>query len=66
MRGMIDHEHFDAVRYVTEAAPLVGLQLTPERVGEIAAAFALVVRIGAPALAYKLPREAEPAPVFAP
>jgi hypothetical protein len=66
MMGMIDREHFDAVAYVTAAAPLIGLALTPERIEQVAAAFALVVRIGAPALAYTLPPEAEPAPAFTP
>ena len=63
---MIDQEKFDAVAYVTAAAPLMGLALTPDRVEQVAAAFALVLRIGAPALAFTLPPEAEPAPVFTP
>lgn len=63
---MIDPEKFDAVRYLEETAPLAGLALTPEEVEKVAAAFALVVRFGAPALACELPADAEPAPVFRP
>ncbi len=63
---MIDHEHVDALRYATAAAPLVGLRLAPERLEQVAVAFALVTRIAAPALSYPLPAETEPAPVFVP
>jgi len=63
---MIDADNFDARAYVAAAAPLVGLAFTPERVEQVAAAFALVVRIGAPALARGVPAEVEPAPVFTP
>ena len=63
---MIDPGGIDPVRYVTEAAPLIGLALTSEQVEQVAAAFALVVRFGAPALAFELPPDAEPAPVFSP
>jgi hypothetical protein len=63
---MTDPDQFDAVRYVNETAPLLRLTLTAEQVEQVAAAFALVVRIGAPALAFELPPDAEPAPVFTP
>ena len=56
----------DPLAYVTAAAPLVGLHLSPARLAEVAAAFALVQRFAAPALEYDLPAEAEPAPVFRP
>ena len=55
-----------ACRNVTAAAPAMGLSFTPERVQIVAEALALVVRIGAPALSYKLPPYSEPAPVFIP
>jgi 1-carboxybiuret hydrolase subunit AtzG-like protein len=63
---MVDPERFDARAYVAAAAPLVGLALTPERIEQVAAALALIVRIGAPALAVNVPAEVEPAPVFTP
>jgi hypothetical protein len=63
---MIDPDRLDAVRYVQETAPLVDLALTPEQVERVAAALAVAVRIGAPALAVELPPETEPAPVFTP
>ena len=47
-------------------APLVGLDLPPDRVRAVAAAFALVKLIGAPALECPLDAEDEPAPVFVP
>lgn len=61
---MIDPDNFDALAYVTAVAPAVGFRLSPERLAEIAEAFALVVRVGAPALAMDVPGAAEPAPVF--
>jgi hypothetical protein len=63
---MIDHDEFDPLAHVIAAAPAVGLKFTPERAAEIAAAFALVLRVGAPALEYEVPEGTEPAPVFAP
>ena len=63
---MIDPDRFDAVRYVQETALLMDLALAPEQVERVAAALALVVRFGAPALAVELPPDAEPAPVFTP
>jgi len=63
---MIDLERFDALAYVTAACPVVGLQLPPERLVELAAAFTLVMRVGAPALSFVVDDAAEPAPVFVP
>lgn len=63
---MIDTDKFDPAAHVAAVAPAVGIALTPERLAEVAAAFALVVRIAGPALAMAVPEEAEPAPVFAP
>ncbi len=54
----------DPLAYVTAAAPAVGLQLPPERLKAVAEAFALVARLGAPALAFPVPAETQPAPVF--
>jgi hypothetical protein len=61
---MIDTEGFDPLAYVTAVAPAVGLSLPPARLAELAEAFALVVRVGSPALSLAVPAEAEPAPVF--
>lgn len=61
---MIDADHFDPLAYVTAMAPAVGFQLSAERLAELAVAFALVMRVGAPALELDVPAEAEPAPVF--
>lgn len=63
---MIDPDRFDALAYVTAAAPALGLQFPPERLAEIAAAFALVARVAAPALALAVAADVEPAPVFTP
>jgi acyl-CoA hydrolase len=57
-------DDFDPLAYVTAACPSVGLKLSPARLAEIAEAFALVVRVGRPALEMEVPAEAEPAPVF--
>ncbi len=63
---MIDPDRFDALAYVAVAAPALGLRLPPERLAEIAAAFALMARAAAPALALAVAADIEPAPVFAP
>lgn len=55
----------DIAAYVKAAAPVAGLALDPEREEAVIAAFALVCRIAAPALAYKLPRIAEPPAISA-
>ncbi len=54
----------DSLAYVTAAAPLVGLSLSPERLGEVAAVFAQVQRFAAPCLACDVPHDAEPARDF--
>ncbi len=51
--------------YVRAAAPLAGLALDTAREAAVIAAFALVCRIAAPALAYPLPRLAEPPAISA-
>jgi hypothetical protein len=66
MGFMIDPDRFDPAAYVAATAPVMGLVLDAERTASIAAALALVARIGAPALACAVPAETEPAPVFTP
>ena len=61
---MLDPDRFDALAYVTAVAPAIGFDLPPDRLAELAEAFALVVRVGMPALAQAVPGDAEPAPVF--
>ena len=61
---MIDPDHFDSLAYVTAAAPAMGFDLPPERLADIADAFALVIRVGLPALQAEVPGHAEPAAVF--
>ena len=64
--GMIDAKTFDPAAYVAAMAPAVGLTLPPERQARVAAALALVVKIGAPALEHEVAEDVEPAPVFDP
>jgi hypothetical protein len=61
---MFDHEKIDPLQYVTAAAPLIGLQLSEERLKQVAEAFALVIRMAKPALDAPVSGDAEPAPVF--
>ena len=63
---MIDPDKFDPVAYVTATAPLLGLRFPPERLKEIAVAFALVAKVAGPALAMRVEADVEPAPVFVP
>ncbi len=55
---------FDPLAYVSAVAPAVGFDLSPDRLREVAEAFAVVLRVAAPALAMEVPAEVEPAPVF--
>ncbi len=64
--AMLDPARLDALAYVTAACPAVGLELPPERLQELAAAFTLVMRVGMPALLFEVDPAAEPAPVFTP
>jgi hypothetical protein len=57
-------EDFDPLAFVTATAPALGMRFTPERLAELAEAFALVMRVGMPALTQAVPPDAEPAPVF--
>ena len=63
---MIDLDSFDALAFVTAASPAVGITLSAARIAEVAEAFALVVRVAAPALSFNLAVDDEPAPVFLP
>ena len=47
---MLDPDRFNPSAYVAAAAPAVGLMLDAERQARVAAAFAMVVRIAAPAM----------------
>lgn len=61
---MFDPLRFDPLAYVTAVCPAMGFDLSPERLAELAEAFALVVRVATPALTCKVDIHAEPAPVF--
>lgn len=63
---MIDPARFDPAAHVAATAPAVGLTLNAARQARVVAAFALVVRIAAPALAVPLIEADEPAPVYRP
>ena len=63
---MLDPKQFDPAAYVAAAAPAVGLALDATRQAQVAAAFALVARIAAQALAVPLTEADEPAPVYRP
>ena len=61
---MLDPDRLDPLAYVATMVPALGFDLPPERLAELAEAFALVVRIAQPALRQAVPADAEPAPVF--
>jgi hypothetical protein len=63
---MIDTNDLDIPAYVAASLPAVGLRLDPARLAAVTAAFALVVRVGAPALTCEVSPAIEPAPVFVP
>jgi hypothetical protein len=63
---MMDPDRFDPAAHVAAAAPAVGLLLDAARQAQVAAALALVVRVGLPALRTVVPETTEPAPVFTP
>ena len=63
---MLDPDRFDPAAHVAATAPAVGLALDATRQARVAAAFALVIRIAAPALAVPLTEADEPAPVYRP
>ena len=57
-------DDFDTLAFVTAACPAVGFSFAPARLVELSEAFALIMRVAAPALALQVPDAAEPAPVF--
>lgn len=57
-------DRIDPLAYVAAMAPLIGLNLSPERTRAVAEAFAVVMRVAAPALDRPVPADIEPAPVF--
>lgn len=61
---MIDPDRIDCLAYVTATAPAMGFDLPKQRLTEIADAFALVLRVGLPALQTDIPADVEPASVF--
>jgi len=63
---MLDQKNFDPAAYVAAAAPAVGLTLDAQRQARVAAALALVARVGAAALNRPVPESAEPAAMFRP
>lgn len=63
---MLDHKTFDPAAYVAAVAPAMGLQLSAERQARVAAALALVAKVGAAALNQPVPESAEPAAMFRP
>jgi hypothetical protein len=63
---MLDPDRFDPAAHVAAAAPAVGLALDAARKARVAAAFALIARVAAPALAVPLTEAEEPAPVYRP
>jgi hypothetical protein len=63
---MLDPDRFDPAAHVAAVTPAVGLRLDAARQARVAAALALVARIGAPALTLPLDETAEPAPVYRP
>lgn len=63
---MLDPKTFDPGAYVAAVAPAVGLTLSAERQARVAAALALVARVGAAALHRPVPESAEPAAMFRP
>jgi hypothetical protein len=58
--------NFDPAAFVDVALPAVGLRLDAEQRKAVVAAFTLVTKIGAPALAYQVSTDARVAPVFHP
>jgi hypothetical protein len=59
-------DEVDSLAYVAALAPAIGLPLDAEARAAVAAAFALIRRIAAPALDRAVPDDIEPAPVFTP
>jgi hypothetical protein len=54
----------DLQRYVDDTAAAIGLSIAPEDMPAVVAVFANLARVAAPLMAFPLPAEAEPSPVF--
>jgi hypothetical protein len=59
-------EPFDPAAVAEAMAPLLGLELTPERRGPVLTHLAIAAEMAAKLAAADLDDEAEPAPVFTP
>ena len=59
-------EPFDPALYVPQAAAALGLRLAPEDIGDVISAFAVLVRVAGPVMAFPLPEELIAAAVFVP
>jgi hypothetical protein len=54
----------DLQHYVDEAAAAIGLSIAPEDMPAVVGIFANLARVAAPLMAFPLPAETEPSPVF--
>jgi hypothetical protein len=52
--------------YVKQAAAVIGVPLTPDDLAKTAAAFAILLRVAAPLMAFSLPDDLTAAAVFVP
>jgi hypothetical protein len=59
-------EPVDPARYVPMAAAATGLALAPEDLSDVIAAFAVLVRVAGPVMAFPLPEDIVAAAVFTP
>jgi len=57
---------FDPAIYVPQAAAALGLEIAPEDLGDVVAAFAVLARVAGPVMATPLPEELVSAAVFIP
>ncbi|HXN66772.1 MAG TPA: DUF4089 domain-containing protein [Bradyrhizobium sp.] len=54
----------DPQRYVVDTAAAIGLSIAAEDMPAVVGIFANLARVAAPLMAFPLPAEAEPSPVF--
>jgi hypothetical protein len=59
-------EAFDPAKYVPLAAAAVGLRLAPQDLSSVIGAFAVLVRVAGPLMAFPLPEDLVAATVFPP
>jgi hypothetical protein len=55
----------DPQRYVEDTAAAIGLSIAPQDMPAVVGIFANLARVAAPLMAFPLPADAEPSPVFA-